>query len=119
MNTGRVMYIIAGLMQREGMKHSVMSVGALISISVLATLTGCQPGLVGGPCSYEASTLEGTVTAIRQDGTLVVSSREEWLVPQEYVREPMEVGLDVTVIREQITEGTCTPVIYTVRKRAN
>lgn len=113
------MYIIAGLVHRERMKKSVLSVGAVISTSVLAALTGCQPGLVGGPCSYEASTLEGTVTAIRQDGALVVASGEEWLVPQEYIREPLEIGLNVTLMREQITEGTCTPVIYTVRKRTN
>ena len=119
MKTDCDMYKVASLVHRDGMKKSVFSVETVISASVLVALTGCQPGLVGGPCSYEETRLEGTVTAITQDGALIVSSGEEWLVPQEYVREPFEVGMDVTLIREHIREGTCTPVIYTVQKRSN
>ena len=86
-------------------------------VCALAAVTACQPSIVGGPCTYETTILEGIVTESRADGVLISASGEEIYVPLEYIREPLEVDVEVTLKHQRITEGTCTPEIYSVQKR--
>ena len=91
---------------------------ALAGFFLLGTLTACGPigpgPITGGPCSYETSIIEGTVTEVDEDGALFMGEEGEFWVTAEYLRELPAVGDTLTLQRERITEGTCTPEIYSV-----
>jgi len=90
----------------------------LAAVSFLASLAACGPvgpgPITGGPCSYETSIVQGTVTEVDEDGALLNGEEGEFWVTAEYLRELPEVGDTLTLQRERITEGTCTPEIYSV-----
>ena len=79
----------------------------------LAACEGRGP-IVGGPCSYETSTLQATVTAVGEDGVTFEGPEGEFRVSTEYLGALPAVGDTLTLKRERITEGTCTPEIYSV-----
>ena len=87
----------------------------------LAVLTACNrigPGpIAGGPCSYETSEIDATVTEVDETGALFMGPDGEFWVSDEYLGKLPAVGDTLTLKRELITEGTCTPEIYTVIKR--
>lgn len=94
---------------------------AVTGLALAFTLTGlaaCNPvgpgPIVGGPCSYETSTIEGTVTEVDEDGALFMGEEGEFWVSDEYLGTLPAVGDTIRFQRERITEGTCTPEIYTV-----
>lgn len=93
---------------------------SLFGVSAILTLGACQPTgpIVGGPCSYDTVEVDGTVSAVSEERVIVGTEGDEIAVPAEYVRSQLAVGDAVTVKIETITEGTCTPVIYTVETRA-
>lgn len=97
-----------------------------ISIALLGLgLAACSPvspiddrgPIAGGPCSYETSVIDATVKEVDEDGALFLGPDGEFWVSDEYLGALPEVGDMLTLKREQITEGTCTPEIYTVIKR--
>lgn len=87
-------------------------------IAILPGLAACGPigpgPITGGPCSYETSTIEGTVTEVDEDGALFMGEEGEFWVSDEYLGTLPAVGDTITFQRERITEGTCTPEIYSV-----
>jgi hypothetical protein len=71
--------------------------------------------MVGGPCTYDTSIVEGTVVYVEESGARLKGENEEvFWVPLEYLGTLPEVGDTLTLQRQLITEGTCTPEIYTV-----
>ena len=94
---------------------------ALILAGLTLALGACDrhtPGpIVGGPCSYETSIIEATVIEADEDGAVFMGPEGEFYVSDEYLRTVPDVGAILTLQRERITEGTCTPEIYTVLKR--
>ena len=96
---------------------------SLVGIALLGALSACGPvgpgPITGGPCSYETSIVEGTVTEVDEDGALLVGEEGEFWVTAEYLRDLPEVGDTLTLQRERIIEGTCTPEIYSVVDDSN
>jgi hypothetical protein len=91
----------------------------LIALGLLAPLMACEPNtpsspIVGGPCSYETSIITGTVTEVDEEGALFDGPDGEFWVPAEYLGSLPEVGGTLTLKRERITAGTCTPEMYEV-----
>lgn len=87
------------------------------ALSLLAaSLTACfGPGpITGGPCAYETSVVEGTAKEVDTDGVLFEGEEGEFWVPAEYLPDLPAVGETLTLERDRITEGTCTPEIYLV-----
>ncbi|RIJ16043.1 SH3 domain-containing protein [Henriciella mobilis] len=69
--------------------------------------------IVGGPCSYETDIIEVTVIESDEDGAMVEGpGGEEMYVPSEYVSPVPATGETLTLKVERITEGTCTPLIF-------
>lgn len=88
----------------------------LLPALALLALAACnEPGpVVGGPCSYETSVFEATAREVGEDGALFDSAEGEVWVPADYLRTLPEPGETLTLQRERIIEGTCTPEIYSV-----
>ncbi|MEZ5998206.1 MAG: hypothetical protein R3B98_05895 [Hyphomonas sp.] len=93
-----------------------MKFSLTLAIAAVAALAACNrvgPGpIVGGPCSYETSMVTGTVTETDEGGALLTGDEGEFWVPLEYLVTLPEVGETLTLQRERITQGTCTPEIY-------
>lgn len=71
--------------------------------------------VVGGPCSYEETMIDAHVITIEDDLVeLAGSDSEPFYMPVEDFPSVPEAGADYTIKAELITEGTCTPAIYTV-----
>jgi len=83
---------------------------------LLPGLAACGPDdpgpIVGGPCSYETSIIEGTVTEVDEDGALFMGEEGEFWVSDEYLGRIPTIGEKIRFQLERITEGTCTPEIY-------
>ena len=90
-----------------------LALAAALSVAGLVACSGPGP-IVGGPCSYETSIIEATVKEVDADRALFTGPDGEFYVSQEYLREMPAVGDTLTLKRELITEGTCTPEIYSV-----
>lgn len=89
----------------------------ILTLGTLALLTACnQPSrhMTGGPCSYETSIITATVTEVDEDGALFEGDEGEFWVSDEYLGSLPEMGDTLTLKRERIMEGTCTPEIYAV-----
>ncbi|MEZ6002010.1 hypothetical protein [Hyphomonas sp.] len=93
-----------------------MTKRTLAGLAFLGTLSACGPigpgPITGGPCSYETSIVTGTVTEVDEDGALLTGEEGEFWVQASYLGTLPEVGDTLTLQRERITEGTCTPEIY-------
>ncbi|MEZ6013060.1 MAG: hypothetical protein R3C08_14460 [Hyphomonas sp.] len=91
-----------------------------ISIAFMAFgVTACTPAdtrgmIAGGPCSYETSVITATVTEVDENGALFTGDEGEFWVSGEYLGDLPAVGDTLTLKQERITEGTCTPEVYTV-----
>lgn len=89
----------------------------------MLTLAACDhpidPHIVGGPCSYETSIVTGTVTEVDESGALLMGEEGEFWVQASHLGALPEVGDTLTLQRERITEGTCTPEIYSPVKPEN
>ena len=71
--------------------------------------------IAGGPCAYEETIIDAHVVAIEDDRVeLAMSGGEQFYIPTEDFPAPPRAGDDYTIRQELITEGTCTPEIYTV-----
>lgn len=94
----------------------------LVLTAALGLLAACdnthRGPMVGGPCSYETSTIQATVTEVDEDGAMFDGPEGEFWVSGEYLGDLPAVGDTLELKRERITEGTCTPEIYSVLKRA-
>ena len=90
---------------------SLILVGGLLVGLAACNPTGPGP-IAGGPCSYETSVIEGTVTEVDEDGALFMGEEGEFWVSDEYLGKLPAVGDTIRFQRERITEGTCTPEIY-------
>ncbi|HPE47365.1 MAG TPA: hypothetical protein PLR76_03175 [Hyphomonas sp.] len=92
-----------------------------LALAALAGLAACHdagPGpIVGGPCSYETTMVDATVTDVENDGATFNGPEGEFWVPLDYLHTLPAVGETLTLKHERITEGTCTPDIYSVVKR--
>lgn len=74
-----------------------------------------DPGFVGGPCSYEEQMIDAHVIVVEDDMVeLAGTDSESFYMPVESFPSAPEAGADYTIKAELITEGTCTPEIYTV-----
>jgi hypothetical protein len=95
----------------------------LATILATGALVACDhpiaPHIVGGPCSYETSVVTGTVTEVDEGGALLMGEEGEFWVSKEYLGTLPEVGDMLPLQRERITEGTCTPEIYSPIKPDN
>lgn len=82
---------------------------------ISSTDTGMDEGFAGGPCSYEETMLDAHVITV-EDGQveLAETGGESFYIPLEDFDETPEAGEDFTIRWESITEGTCTPDIYTI-----
>lgn len=91
---------------------------ALAALMALAGLSACHPTgpIAGGPCKYETSVIKATVTEVDEDGAMLNGPEGEFFVSDDYLGTLPEVGDTLTLKRERITEGTCTPDIYTVMR---
>ena len=85
-------------------------------LPALLILTACSPPgpVAGGPCAYETSIIEVTAVEVDEDGALFDSAEGEVWVPAQYLRALPEPGETLTLKRKRITQGTCTPEIYSV-----
>nr|WP_321358974.1 hypothetical protein [uncultured Hyphomonas sp.] len=85
---------------------------------LLGGLAACGPDdpgpMVGGPCSYDKSVVEGTVIAVDEDGAQFIGEEGEFWVSDSYLGRIPAIGEKIRFQLERITEGTCTPEIYTV-----
>lgn len=88
----------------------------LAAIALIAPLIACEPTppIAGGPCSYETTIISATVTEVDEDGALFDGPEGELWVPASYLGTLPEVGETLTLKRDQITQGTCTPEMYEV-----
>ena len=88
----------------------------IAGLGLLLPLMGCEqaPPIAGGPCSYETSIITATVIEVDEDGALFDGPDGEAWVPAEYLGSLPEVGETLTLKRDRIVEGTCTPEIYEV-----
>lgn len=68
--------------------------------------------IVGGPCSYETDIVEATVIESDEDGALFDGPDGEFYVSKEYISPVPAFGETLTIKRERITQGTCTPEMY-------
>lgn len=95
----------------------------LMALLVTGAVAACDhpigPHIVGGPCSYETSIVTGTVTEVDEDGALLMGEEGEFWVQASYLGTLPAVGDTLTLQRERITEGTCTPEIYSPVKPEN
>jgi hypothetical protein len=79
-------------------------------------VAGCAPigqgPIAGGPCKYETSIIKGTVTGVYEDGVVLMGEEGEFRVETSDLHKQPAVGDTLTLQHERITEGTCTPDIY-------
>lgn len=68
--------------------------------------------IVGGPCSYETDIVQATVIESDEDGALFDGPDGEFYVSEEYISPVPAFGETLTIKRERITQGTCTPQMY-------
>lgn len=97
-------------------RASLAPMRAHLLLPALLILAACSPPgpIAGGPCSYETSVIEATAVEMDEDGVLFDSAEGEVWVPAEYLGALPAPGEALTLKRERITEGTCTPEIYSV-----
>ncbi|MDX1293855.1 MAG: hypothetical protein R3265_13670, partial [Hyphomonas sp.] len=74
------------------------------------------PKIVGGPCSYETTILTATVAEVDEEGAVFNGPDGEFWIPTAYLGTLPDVGDTLTLKRDRITEGTCTPEMYEVVK---
>ena len=89
----------------------------IFTLGTLALTTACNqpsPPMAGGPCSYETSVITAIVTEVDEDGALFEGDDGEFWVSDEYLGSLPKEGDTLTLKRERIMEGTCTPEIYAV-----
>jgi hypothetical protein len=88
----------------------------LTTVIIALVVAGCTPigpgPIAGGPCKYDSSIVEGTVTEVDEDGALLVGGDVEFWVQASDLRKLPAVGDTLTLKHEWITEGACTPDIY-------
>lgn len=71
--------------------------------------------IAGGPCSYDEAVIEAHVITI-EDGQveLAETGGESFYMQAQDFPADVKAGDDFTIRAELITEGTCTPEIYTI-----
>jgi len=88
----------------------------LTTVIIALVVAGCAPvgpgPIAGGPCKYDTSIVKGTVTEVDEDGALRMGKEGEFWVQASDLRKLPAVGDTLTLQHERITEGTCTPDIY-------
>ena len=82
----------------------------------LLTLVACNPPgpMTGGPCTYETSVIEAIAVTVDTDGAVFDSAEGEFWVSAAYLPAQPAPGETLTLQRESILTGTCTPLIFTV-----
>lgn len=79
-------------------------------------VAGCAPigqgPIAGGPCKYETSIVKGTVTEVDEDIVELMGEEGAFRVEVSDLLKSPAVGDTLTLQHERITEGTCTPDIY-------
>ncbi|MDX1294481.1 MAG: hypothetical protein R3265_16815 [Hyphomonas sp.] len=90
----------------------------LMALGLVAPLVACEPApqIVGGPCSYETTILTATVAEVDEEGAVFNGPDGEFWIPTSYLGTLPDVGDTLTLKRDRITEGTCTPEMYEVVK---
>lgn len=85
-------------------------------LMVTSLLAACEdPGMrVGGPCRYEESLVEGIVAHHEGAGFVLQTADGELFVADGNLYNVPEVGDKVTLRRQLIVSGTCTPEIFSV-----
>jgi hypothetical protein len=88
----------------------------LATAIIALVVAGCAPvgpgPIAGGPCKYDTSIVKGTVTEVDEDGALLMGEEGAFRVEISDLLKSPAVGDTLTLQHEQITEGTCTPDIY-------
>lgn len=92
--------------------HAHLPVSALAMLT-LAACSGPGP-VVGGPCTYETSIIEGTARTVEASGVTFEGAAGEFFVTAEDLGALPAVGETLTLRRDLILTGTCTPEIYSV-----
>ena len=81
-------------------------------ILAAGNLSACQSDLVGGPCSYESDIIEAKVAGTEGDTVMFNGPDGDFRLPASSLEGPLETGQTVTLERQRIVSGTCTPVMY-------
>ncbi len=78
-------------------------------------LYGCTTPMpvTGGPCKYETSIVSGKVFAVHDHYIELVGDDGSFPVENHDLGRTPELGDIMTFSRQEIVQGTCTPVIYT------
>lgn len=96
-----------------------MRLTVLTAFLILAACEAPSPMITGGPCSYETDTITATVTETDEDGVFFEGPDGEFYISGNDLDPRPEPGDVLTLKRERITEGTCTPEIYSVIDQAD
>ncbi|MBK8198795.1 MAG: hypothetical protein IPK75_10515 [Acidobacteria bacterium] len=68
---------------------------------------------VGGPCAYEYSVIDAVVVAVAEnDVRLQEGTERAFSLSRAQFPSAPEVGETYKVTKQQITKGTCVPVMY-------
>lgn len=89
---------------------------SLLALGLLIPLAACDPRgpVVGGPCSYDSTVFDATVKDVDDAGIIFDGPDGEFYMSLSNVETTPSVGDTYTVKRDLITEGTCTPEIYSI-----
>ncbi|RAN35931.1 hypothetical protein [Hyphomonas pacifica] len=89
---------------------------SLLALGLLIPLVACDPRgpVVGGPCSYDSTVFDVTVKAVDDAGITFDGPDGEFRMSLSELETTPAVGETLTVKRDLITEGTCTPEIYSI-----
>ena len=88
----------------------------LLALGLLIPLAACDPRgpVVGGPCSYDSTVFEATISKVDDTDIIFDGPDGEFYMSLSDFETTPSVGDTFTVKRDLITEGTCTPEIYSI-----
>lgn len=93
------------------MKKSVLG----FATCVMAAACANPLDLVGGGCSYETDIIKADVVETETHGAIFEGEEGRFYVGKDTLGEIPPIGKTMILKRDQITKGTCTPIIYEVQ----
>lgn len=93
------------------MKAIVLPITSLLLLA--ACHTSPPPQIVGGPCTYDYAEISATVVAVHPDSVELTEPDEGtfFLDLEQFAALPA-AGETITIGKQFITQGSCTPVMY-------
>ena len=89
---------------------------AYLAACLSLVLGACDPRLpiTGGPCAYETEMVSGKVVEITKYDAQFLGAAGSFRVEKHDIGRDVKIGDEMTFTRKTITQGTCTPMIYSV-----